>query len=114
MISEKDTELDNCLIQVQKACHRAEDLVKQILAFARQADQNREPVQVRQIAEEVLNLLRSTIPSSIHIDSRDLKAESMVMADPTQIHQIFLNLGSNAAQAMEDEGGVLRSGLSTS
>jgi nitrogen-specific signal transduction histidine kinase/CheY-like chemotaxis protein len=107
MIPEKDAELDNCLQQIQKACSRAEDLVKQILAFARQADQNRRPIKVRRIAEEVMVLLRSTIPSSIRIEST-LESESMVLADPTQVHQIFLNLGSNAAQAMESDGGVLK------
>ena len=107
MTSEKGTELDHCLTQVRKACRRAEELVKQILAFARQADQNREPLQISHIAEEVLTLMRSTIPSSIRIDSA-FDSQSKVLADPTQIHQIFLNLGSNAAQAMENDGGVLQ------
>jgi two-component system, cell cycle sensor histidine kinase and response regulator CckA len=106
LTSEKGTQQAGYLLQVQKACHRAEGLVKQILAFARQADEKLEPIRIDLVAGEVLKLLRSTIPSSIGIDA-DMNSPSLVMANSTQIHQVFLNLGTNAAQAMEKEGGVL-------
>ena len=96
------------LEQVFKAGERARDLVKQILAFSRQSDEKPRPLRVSPIIKEALKLLRASLPSTIHI-YQDIQCESdTVLADPTQIHQILMNLCTNAAQAMHDRKGELK------
>jgi len=107
---EKGTPLEGYLQEVYTAGKRARDLVKQILAFARQSDEERKPILVDTIAEEALKLIRSTIPTSIEI-KQTIESYSLIMGNPTQLHQIFMNLCTNAAQAMEDAGGILEVGL---
>ena len=107
---EKGTLLENNLQEIYTAGKRARDLVKQILAFARQSDEELKPIQVAKIAKEALKLVRSTIPTTIEI-RQNLESDALVMANPTQVHQIFMNLCANAAQAMEDAGGILEVGL---
>ena len=93
--------------QVLKASHRAKDLVKQILAFSRQVDTERVPVQPAVIINEAIMMLRSSLPTTITIQ-QDIDQESVyVLADPTQIHQILMNLCTNAFHAMEETGGTL-------
>ncbi len=88
--------------QIYAAARRASDLVKQILAFSRQVAHQKIPVRIQQILKEVLKLTRSTIPSSIRI-SHDVQADcGMVLADPVQLHQIAMNLITNAFHACED------------
>jgi len=82
---------------------RAKELVKQILAFSRQTNQERRPVKVRLLAQEALKLLRASIPTTIDI-KYNLETESHIMADPTQIHQIVMNLCTNAIHAMPEKG----------
>jgi len=95
------------LEQVVKAGIRARELVAQILSFSRKFKAERESVKVGFIVNEALNLLRVTIPTSIEI-RQDIGCESeTVFADPTEIHQIIMNLCTNAYQAMENHGGVL-------
>ena len=96
--------LDGALRGVQ----RAADLVKQIIAFSRQSKPERRPVLVSSIAEDALGLLRASLPSTIEI-CFDLKADGSgtVYADPTQIHQVLMNLCTNAAHAMREKGGIL-------
>jgi len=103
---EKGTLLEENLQEVYTAGKRAIDLVKQILAFARQSDAEIKPVQVITIAKEVMKLIRSTIPTTIEIQ-HTFESNSLVMGNPTQINQILLNLCTNAAYAMEDVGGIL-------
>jgi len=92
---------------VLKAGYRARDLVKQILAFSRKSQIGRIPVLIHPIVKEAVHLLRASIPSTIDI-REDLDSEcGSVLADQTQIHQVILNLGANAAHAMEIEGGIL-------
>ncbi len=93
--------------EVIKAGNRAKDLVKQILAFSRKADQSRVPLQIHHLINEVTNFLRATIPSTIEIRLNIDPNCGTVLADPTQIHQILLNLCTNASHAMEEKGGVL-------
>ncbi|MEW6264152.1 MAG: PAS domain S-box protein [Thermodesulfobacteriota bacterium] len=102
------------LEQVLLAGHRAADLVKQILAFSRQADQIRKPTPLAPIVWDALKLLRSTLPSTIEIrqDSTIPPGRGIVLADPIQIHQVLMNLCGNAAQAMRATGGVLSVSLS--
>ncbi|MEN6321756.1 MAG: PAS domain S-box protein [Syntrophaceae bacterium] len=102
------------LDQVLKAATRAKDLVKQILTFSRRTEQTREPISVAPIVKEVLKLMRSSLPSTIdiHQDITIPPDKSIVMADPTQIHQVLMNLCTNAAYAMRITGGILSVGLS--
>lgn len=92
---------------VLDAGYRARDLVQQILAFARQAEHERHPIQIRLIVKEVIKLLRASIPTTIDIKHDIEASSSIVLADPTQIHQIVMNLCTNAYQAMEKTGGTL-------
>jgi signal transduction histidine kinase/ActR/RegA family two-component response regulator len=93
--------------QVLKASHRAKDLVKQILAFSRQVEDQKKPIQPAIVVKEAINLLRSSLPTTIAI-KQDIDADAgMVLADPTQIHQIVMNLATNAFHAMEVKGGIL-------
>ena len=93
--------------QILKAANRAKDLVKQILAFSRQAQMDRIPVQPAPIFKEAIKLLRASLPSTIDI-VQDIEADcGLVLADPTQLHQILVNLATNALHAMEVSGGTL-------
>ncbi len=94
------------LQEVLRAAERAKNLVKQILAFSRQVEQDRKPVQVRRIAREAIKFLRATLPTTIDI-KQDMQSSSLVIADPTQLHQVIMNLCTNAGHAMEKKGGVL-------
>ncbi len=95
------------LKEVRKACLRAKDMVGQILAFSRQTEQERKPVRVLPIVEESLRFLRTSIPTTIQIREDLSSARDTILADPTQINQILINLFSNAAHAMRDKGGVI-------
>jgi PAS domain S-box-containing protein len=104
---EQDSQLYNNLQEVFRAGNRAKDLVKQILTFSRQTEQERRPVQVKLIVNEALKLLRASLPSTIEV-GRNIQSDALVMADSTQIHQILMNLCTNADHAMREKGGVLR------
>ncbi len=98
----------NNLGEILKAANRAKDLVQQILTFSRQSGQERKPVKVQQVIKEALKLLRASIPASIEI-VRDIDEEcAPVMGDASQIHQVIMNLCTNAYQAMQDKGGKLK------
>ncbi len=86
---------------------RAKDLVKQILTFSRQQDQERIPMKISHILVEALRLLKATLPSTIEIRQNVVGYTEIVKADPTRIHQIMMNLCTNAAHAMREDGGVL-------
>lgn len=95
------------LEHVLKAGYRAKDLVKQILAFSRQYKQEREAIHIAPLVEEALTLLRASLPSTIDI-CQDLDTTcGTVLAGPTQIHQVIMNLCTNASHAMGKKGGVL-------
>jgi PAS domain S-box-containing protein len=98
------------LEEVFKAANRAKELVKPILAFSRQAEQERLPTQIALIVKEALKMLRASLPSTIEM-RENIVSKSTVLADATQIHQVLLNLCTNAAHAMEEKGGVLEVGL---
>ncbi len=93
--------------EILKAGKRGSDLVRQILAFGRQSDINLMPVRLQQILRDVLKLSRATIPSNIDI-IQDIQSDcGMVLADPTQLHQIAMNLITNAYHAVEQTGGSI-------
>jgi len=103
-----DLELSQNLNEIFIAGERAKTLIKQILTFARKSDDKVQPMRISLIAREVLKLLRSTIPTSIDIVD-DVKSDGLILANPTQLHQIFMNLATNAAHAMKDmDGGRLK------
>jgi PAS domain S-box-containing protein len=104
------TTLQGYMREVLTAGHRARDLVKQILAFSRQAEQEVLPVQVKLIAKEVIRLLRASLPTTIEI-RRNFQNEQAVLADPTQIYQVLMNLCTNAGHAMRKKGGILEISL---
>ncbi len=95
---------------IRIAAHRARHLVGQILAFSRQAEQERIPLAMHQVVKEVLGLLRSTLPPSIEIREH-LEPDGVVLADPTQMHQVVMNLCTNAFHAMRPKGGILEVSL---
>ena len=105
--TEKGTLLYDNLQEVFSAGQRASDLVKQILTFSRQADQELKPLQVQLFVREALKLIRSTLPSTIEIKQNISNTCGLVMADATQIRQVAMNLLVNAFHAMEDKGGKL-------
>jgi len=88
------------------AADRARTLVQQILTFSRRSDVEKVPVVPARILTEAVKLLRSTIPTTIEFRER-ITSQRTVLADPTQIHQIVMNLATNAFHAMEEDGGVL-------
>ena len=89
------------------ASHRAKNLVMQILAFSRQNELERKPIQIRRLIHEVLELLQATLPTTIEICQNISSETQYILADPSQIHQLLLNLCTNAAHAMEPSGGIL-------
>ena len=96
------------LNEVLKASHRAKDLVQQILMFGQQAEQERTPTMIKPIIKEALELLRATIPTTIEICQEIREDAGSVLADPTQMHQVIMNLGTNAYHAMQETGGTLK------
>lgn len=102
----KGSDLDDNLQEVYAAGVRAKDLVKQILAFARQADEEKKPVRLSTIAGEVVKFIRSTIPTSIEI-KENIESHALINGNAIQLHQILMNLCTNAAHAMHDSGGIL-------
>ena len=92
---------------VLKGAQRGRDLVKQILAFSRQNEPDKKPVALNEMVEEGLKLLRPMLPSTIEIVTKSLTTDDRIFADPVQIHQILMNLCTNASHAMREKGGVL-------
>ena len=107
MQSENNPEVLGYLDAVSEGSRRAADLVRQILAFSRLQEQQRKLIQIWPILEEALRLLRATIPTTIQFDTSLLRRGPMVLADPTQIHQLVMNLATNASHAMKDRPGRL-------
>jgi len=95
------------LERILKAGHRGKELVNQILIFSRQHERERKPVGLSLIVEEVLKLLRPLIPTTIEISRYQEGASNVILADPTQIYQILINLCTNSAYAMRDKCGRL-------
>ncbi len=102
----KESRTQRNLQEVLTAGHRAKHLVLQILTFSRQAGQGKKPTPLHMVVRETLKLLRSTIPMTIEI-RQALKTEATILADPTQMHQIIINLCTNAEYAMREPGGIL-------
>lgn len=108
----ENSKLAAYLDEVFKAGNRAKEVVQQILAISRQTHQKRKPVKLSHIVQDVRKLLRATLPVSIEI-MEDIKVQDiLVEADAGQIHQVLMNLCTNAGQSMRDNGGTLTIRLS--
>lgn len=105
-IVEKESVMENNLQQVQTAGMRAKELVKQILAFAKQSDETIKPIQMCTVVNEALTLIKASSPSTIRITS-EIESSATIMGNETHIHQIIMNLCTNAVQAMAMDGGKL-------
>lgn len=110
---EKGSLLHQNLCQLLTAGNRARDLVKQILTISRQEEQVFKPIPIVPLVKEPLKMLRSTFPSFIEIRENISTEQGIVYADPTQLHQVIVNLATNAKQAMGDEGGILEVSVKT-
>ena len=99
------------LERILGAAQRAKDLVERILLFSRQTEKARKPVKIQLIAHEAIQLLRSSIPATISINEQIDPSCDWVMADETQIHEVIVNLCTNAYHAIEDENGAMTIGV---
>jgi len=106
-----ESPIQHSLKEIFKAGERARDLVKQILTFSRKEEGKRAEIRITLVLKEVLKMLRSSIPTTIDIQQNMEAKSDTVLADPTHIHQIILNLGTNAAHAMREKGGTLKVSL---
>jgi len=102
-----DSQARKNLEEILKATNRAKELVQQILTFSRQGGQERKPLRVQFLIKEALKLLRATIPSTIEIECNVTDECGPILGDPTQIHQVVMNLCTNAYHAMQQTGGKL-------
>ncbi|WP_305044637.1 hybrid sensor histidine kinase/response regulator [Geoalkalibacter sp.] len=96
---------------IHRAGQRGRELVRQIRTLSRQNEQEKKPVSLEPILDECLKLLRPSLPASIEIHDWVMPGLGQILADSTQMHQVIVNLCTNAAQAMERKGGVLDVGL---
>jgi len=102
-----NSKLATYLEEVFKAGNRAKEVIQQILAISRQTHQKRQPVKLSQIIQDVNKLLRATLPVSIAIVEQIQIQDVQVEADPGQMHQVMMNLCTNAGQSMRDKGGTM-------
>lgn len=117
--SSPGSKLEGWLVQIQSAGMRASELVRQILTFSRQTEQEKKPVHTAALVREVVKMIRAALPADIEIavdirarESEDCEgAEDVVLGDPTQIHQVVMNLCTNGAHAMGAKGGRLEVAL---
>jgi signal transduction histidine kinase len=104
------SQLQANLQHVVSAGQRAKKLIRQILTFSRQSNPETQPAQLRLILQEAIELLRASLPATIEI-KHDIQSDAFVMADPSQLHQVVMNLCTNASHAMQPESGVLELAL---
>jgi PAS domain S-box-containing protein len=95
------------LDEVLVAGQRAKELVRQILAFSRQTDQERQPLELQLVVKEVCKFLRASLPATIEIRQNFTEAPTIILGDPIQMHQVVMNLCANAEYAMRESGGLL-------
>ncbi len=104
--NKQDSNCNEDLAEVIKAGNRAKDLVQQILAFSHESDTKCISVQPERIVKEVVKMLRPSLPSTILINE-DCQSTGSILANPTQLHQVVMNICTNAYHAMEKTGGQL-------
>lgn len=103
----KNSELSDKVSRIQGAVKKAQSITSQILTFSRQVEQEKVLINVAEVLKETFGFVKSSIPANIVLKSRIPKMKANVLADPTQLFRVFLNLMTNAIQAMEEEGGTL-------
>jgi len=103
--------IQTSLDEVLKASHRAKDLVKQILTFSRQTEHEVKPIRLIPLVKEVIQLLRGAILPTIELHTHVQTERDIIKADPTQMHQVIMNLCTNATHAMKEKGGILEIGI---
>ena len=106
----KESSNHDHLSQILSAGMRAKKLVNQILTFSRQTEISLKPIKMSLIVKETLKLISASLPSTIEV-KQDIQSDALVMADATQLHQVVMNLCTNAAHAMSDEGSILSVGV---
>lgn len=109
--SGEDRKLRRDLEVILSSANRAADLVRQLLAFSRKDSQSPVPLELHPLLKESLKLLRAAVPASIAFDLDVDPKCGTLLGDPTQLHQVILNLCTNAAHAMKDRGGRLHVSL---
>ncbi len=92
--------------EILNAAGRARELINRIMTFSRQAEHQTQPLKPKYMIREAIKLLRASLPATIEIRDR-VTSDASIMADPVQIHQIMMNLCTNAGHAMKREGGTL-------
>ncbi len=97
--------------QVLKAAERARDLVRQVLTFSRKTEHVKKPVILAQIVDEVVHFMRASLPTTIEMNPQISARSDVILGDPSQLHQVLVNLCTNAGHAMKDKGGILYIGL---
>lgn len=103
----KESDLSDKVSKIQGAVLKAQSITNQILTFSRQVEQEKVPVSVSEVLKETIGFVKSSIPLNIIVRSRFSEKSANVFADPTQLFRVFLNLMTNAIQAMEENGGTL-------
>ncbi|ACN15957.1 Faa [Desulforapulum autotrophicum HRM2] len=106
--TDRQTRMYHRLHRIIKGCDRARDLVQGILTFSRQDSRVLQTIAIYPVVNEVLKLIRVTLPSNISIDDASMDETLMIKADPTQVHQVIMNLCTNAGYAMGKKGGLLK------
>jgi PAS domain S-box-containing protein len=101
------------LDEILKAGQRAKEIIQQILTFSRQQRQPREQVHLAAVMREALKLVRATLPTTVAIHEEITGGDPLILANPTQIHQVLMNICINAWQAMDESGGAIRIALRT-
>jgi PAS domain S-box-containing protein len=105
--AEASPRLQSRIQHVLKGAYRAKDLVEQILTFSRNTDSKKKPLNLGVLVKDTMQFLRASIPSTIEIIKQEIHSKAVVWADETSLHQILMNLCTNAAHAMQKEGGQL-------
>lgn len=105
--AEEGSFLQDDLREMLNGCHRAKALVQQILTFSRQDQPTRQPCTLQPIVKESLKLLRATIPVTVELRREIDEDCGPVLADVTQVHQLMMNLCTNAYHAMSNDGGII-------
>ncbi|MDH5298716.1 MAG: PAS domain-containing protein, partial [Desulfobulbaceae bacterium] len=111
--TDKENKLHQDLQAIKHAGRRAGALVRQILSFSRQDEQQRRTILVAPLVKEALKMMRATLPSTIDIQTEITAEQAVIDGNPTQIHQVLMNLCTNGAHALRPHGGILRVSLTT-
>jgi len=108
----KDSDSSEKVSRILGAVKKAQSITSQILTFSRHVEQEKVLINVAEVLKETIGFIKSSIPANVTLKSRIPRIEANILADPTQLFRVFLNLMTNAIQAMEEYGGVLTVGIS--